>query len=82
VSILFLSTAPILSQCGREDELDLLLICNGVVTFVRETSSVTKQYQCQIEHAFRVKVPCERCPNFVDYGDAERYRERSTSLRN
>lgn len=54
---------------------------NGVIAYVREIASVTEQYWCPIKHALRVKGPHERHRNFVDYGDAERFRERSAALR-
>jgi hypothetical protein len=54
---------------------------NGLIALVREVASRTEQYWCPIRHALKVKGAHSRYRNFVDYGDAEGFRERLESLR-
>src|SRR5262249_13823724 len=41
----------------------------------------TEQYWCPIKHAIRVRATHEHYRTFVDYGEAETYRERLEELR-
>jgi hypothetical protein len=54
---------------------------NGVIDYVREVASRTEQYWCPIKHALRVSDPHPRYNDFVEYGDAERYRATLERLR-
>ena len=54
---------------------------NGVFAYVREIAGRTEQYWCPIRHARRVRAPHEHYRDFVDYGDAEGYRQRLIPLR-
>jgi len=54
---------------------------NGLVAYVREVSSRTEQYWCPIKHALRISDPHRRYRQFVEYGDAEGYRERLAAFR-
>lgn len=48
---------------------------NGVVAWVQAVAARTEQYWCPIKHS-RPGRPHDRYPEFLDYGDAEGYRER------
>ena len=54
---------------------------NGVAAYVREIASRTEQYWCPIKHALKVTSPHKRYQAFVDYGDAQGYRNRLDRLR-
>ena len=54
---------------------------NGLIAYVREIASRTEQYWCPIKHALRVSDPHRRYQAFLEYGDAEGYRERLEALR-
>jgi len=54
---------------------------NGVFAYVREVASRTEQYWCPIRHARRVRAPHSHYRHFVEYGDAEGYRNRLIPLR-
>lgn len=54
---------------------------NGVIAYVREIAGRTEQYWCPIRHAKRVRGPHPHYRHFVDYGDAEGYRQRLIPLR-
>lgn len=47
---------------------------NGVIAYAREIASRTEQYWCPIKHARRVRDPHHFYLNFLEYGDAEGYR--------
>jgi hypothetical protein len=55
---------------------------NGVFAYAREIGARTEQYWCPIRHAKRVKAPHNHYRHFVEYGDAEGYREGIDRLRN
>jgi hypothetical protein len=55
--------------------------CNGLTSYVREIAARTEQYWCPIKHARRTAGPHDRSAGFVDYGDAEGFRDRSQPLR-
>ncbi len=54
---------------------------NGVIAYVREIASRTEQYWCPIKHALRVPDPHQRYYEFLEYGDADGYRERIEAFR-
>lgn len=54
---------------------------NGLIAYAREVLARTEQYWCPIRHARRVLDAHARYPGFVDYGDAQGYRERLDQLR-
>ena len=54
---------------------------NGVVAYAREISSRTEQYWCPIKHALRIRDPHERYFKFLDYGDAQGFREKLENYR-
>ena len=53
----------------------------GVIALAREIAARTEQYWCPVKHARGVRPPHERHAEFVDYGDAEGYRDRRKELR-
>jgi hypothetical protein len=54
---------------------------NGVIAFVQEVAARTEQYWCPIKHARKVATIHGRYKNFIDYGDAENYKERFGDVR-
>jgi hypothetical protein len=54
---------------------------NGLIAYVREIASRTEQYWCPIKHARRCASCHPRCDSFVDFGDAESYRDQIEPLR-
>jgi hypothetical protein len=54
---------------------------NGVFAYAREVASRTEQYWCPIKHAIRVRDPHERYLKFVEYGDAQSYRDKLDDFR-
>ena len=54
---------------------------NGVIALAREVASRTEQYWCPIKHAMRARGLHPRHRNFVEYGDAEAFRQRLETLR-
>jgi hypothetical protein len=54
---------------------------NGVVALTREVAARTEEYWCPIKHSRPVAMPHARYVHFVDYGDAEGYRQRQDGLR-
>ncbi len=54
---------------------------NGLIAFVREVASRSEQYWCPIKHAKHIKKPHERYRQFLDYGDAEGFRDRLGGFR-
>jgi hypothetical protein len=48
---------------------------NGLIGYVREIASRTEQYWCPIKHARKVIGAHPRYGQYVEYGDAESYRE-------
>lgn len=54
---------------------------NGVIAYVREVAGCTEQYWCPIKHARVIPTPHQRYHAFVDYGDAQGYREDLPALR-
>ena len=54
---------------------------NGLIAWTREIAARTEQYWCPIKHARKLDGVHTRYAGFVDYGDAERYREGLRELR-
>ncbi|WP_430385430.1 hypothetical protein [Blastomonas fulva] len=54
---------------------------NGLIGYVREISSRTEQFWCPIKHALRISDPHHRYYEFLEYGDAEGYRDRLEAFR-
>ena len=55
---------------------------NGVIAYAREIAGRTEEYWCPIKHSRPIAKPHSRYVHFVDYGDAEGYRQRQEELRN
>lgn len=49
---------------------------NGLFAYARELASLTEQYWCPIKHARSVLDLHSRYSLFLDYGDAESYRDK------
>ncbi|MFC1685063.1 hypothetical protein ACFL0R_06300 [Pseudomonadota bacterium] len=54
---------------------------NGVISYVQEVAARTEQYWCPIKHARKVATIHGRYQNFMDYGDAESYKEKLDEVR-
>jgi len=54
---------------------------NGILAFCTEIAARTEQYWCPIKHAGCAKCSHSRYKNFVDYGDAEQYRQKIAEIR-
>jgi hypothetical protein len=53
----------------------------GLASFVKEVIGRTEQYWCPIKHARRILQAHPHYSGFVDFGDAQAYREQLRSLR-
>ncbi|MFQ5483358.1 MAG: hypothetical protein ACE5ER_11455 [Nitrospinaceae bacterium] len=54
---------------------------NGVVAYTREIAARTEQYWCPIKHARRIRGIHSRYSKFLDYGDAEAFRQEIERVR-
>ncbi len=54
---------------------------NGLASYVKEIIARTEQYWCPIRHARRLLETHSRYGQFVDYGDAEAWRQELKQLR-
>lgn len=54
---------------------------NGLIAYVREIASRTEQYWCPIKHAKYLRAAHDRYRNFLEYGDADAYRQELAELR-
>lgn len=54
---------------------------NGLAAYVKEVIARTEQYWCPIRHARRLLEAHSHYGQFVDYGDAEAYRQELRQLR-
>jgi hypothetical protein len=54
---------------------------NGVIAYAREVAARTEQYWCPIKHARPGPPQHDRAREFLDYGDAEGWREKLEELR-
>ena len=55
--------------------------CNGPISYVREIAARTEAYWCPIKHSQRMKGTHDHHAGFVDYGDADAWRERLAQQR-
>lgn len=54
---------------------------NGLASYIKEIIARTEQYWCPIRHARRLLETHSHYGQFVDYGDAEAYRQELSQLR-
>jgi len=54
---------------------------NGLASYAMEIAARTEQYWCPIKHASGKAKRHSRAHYFVDYGDADAYREKLTEIR-
>jgi len=54
---------------------------NGILAYFTEIAARTEQHWCPIKHAGCVKCAHSRYQKFVDFGDAEKYRQRIEKIR-
>jgi len=54
---------------------------NGILGYFTEIAARTEQHWCPIKHAGCVKCEHSRYKTFIDYGDAEGYRQRLEAVR-
>ncbi len=54
---------------------------SGVLAYVQEIAGRTEQYWCPIKHAIALKTRHSRYAKFLDFGDAEQYRQRMEQVR-
>lgn len=54
---------------------------NGLIAYVQEIAARTEQYWCPIKHARRQAALHSRYRKFLEYGDAEAYRQRLAEVR-
>jgi hypothetical protein len=54
---------------------------NGLIAYIKEIVGRTEQYWCPIKHARRVRQAHPHYGEFVDYGDAEAFRQELQALR-
>lgn len=54
---------------------------NGLIAYIQEIGARTEQFWCPIKHAHRLKNLHSRYYKFVDFGDAETYRNKLSQLR-
>jgi len=55
---------------------------NALFAFATEISARTEQHWCPIKHAQRIRASHSRYSHFIDYGDAQRYRDEVEIVRN
>ncbi len=54
---------------------------NGLISYLKEIVARTEQYWCPIKHAQRILDAHTRYHKFVEYGDAERFRQELEKIR-
>jgi len=54
---------------------------NGLIAYVREIAGRTEQYWCPIKHSRRLQNAHEHYRDFLEYGDADAYRNDLAALR-
>jgi LSD1 subclass zinc finger protein len=54
---------------------------NGVIAYVQEIAGRTEQYWCPIKHALAMKTRHGRYTHFLEYGDADQWRQRFEEVR-
>jgi hypothetical protein len=55
---------------------------NGLIAYVQEIAARSEQYWCPIKHARRMASLHSRYQNYLEYGDAEGYRQNFHEVRN
>jgi hypothetical protein len=60
---------------------DYCAYANGILAYFTEIAARTEQYWCPIKHAGCVKCAHSRYKTFVDFGDAEKYRQQLETIR-
>ncbi len=54
---------------------------NGMIAYVQEIAARTEQFWCPIKHARRISTLHSRYQHFLDYGDAESFRQYKEAVR-
>lgn len=54
---------------------------NGLISYLKEIVARTEQYWCPIKHAHRVLDAHSHYSKFVEYGDAESFRQKLEKIR-
>jgi len=54
---------------------------NGAVAYIQEVAARTEQYWCPIKHARRISTLHSRYQHFIDYDDAEAFRQHKEFVR-
>ncbi len=54
---------------------------SGLIGYVQEIAFRTEQYWCPIKHSRKMAVIHSRCKDFLEYGDADAYKERYQNIR-
>ena len=54
---------------------------NGLLAYVQEIAGRSEQNWCPIKHALNLKTRHSRYQHFLDYGDAEQFRQRIEQVR-
>jgi hypothetical protein len=54
---------------------------NGLIAYIQEIAARTEQYWCPIKHARKIGRIHSRYKNFLEYGDAEKYRKQIEEIR-
>lgn len=54
---------------------------NGVIAYGREITARTEQFWCPIKHARKAAGAHDRADKFLEYGDANAWRERLNQIR-
>ncbi len=54
---------------------------NGSIAYIQEIAARTEQFWCPIKHAHRISTLHSRYQKFLDYGDAQSYRQDKEVIR-
>lgn len=54
---------------------------NGLLSYALEIGSKTEEFWCPIKHAKKTKDPHSRYQSFLEYGDAEGYKNKLSAFR-
>lgn len=54
---------------------------NGLLSYALEIGAKTEEYWCPIKHAKKTRVPHSRYQAFLEYGDAEGYKNKLSEFR-
>lgn len=55
---------------------------NGLFAYATEIAARTEQHWCPIKHSLRLRSPHSRYDHFIDYGDAQGYKDQVDIVRN